>query len=508
MMGSLFGVGGVNPPILPKGAWRKPAAKSARPSWRRTGPRPQDSHASRRRGVMRGTFKLQWGQHLSALNTDYAATIKGAMLQLQWGQRLSALDTHLGGGNRVADNDASMGPTPFSVGFNFMEQEVYQIRYGLQWGQRLSALDTSSALSATCRWATGGCNGANAFQRWIPWGWRRSGRSWKGCNGANAFQRWIHIRKRVDRAVSSGLQWGQLLSALDTQHVQNPTGPRIHAAMGPTPFSVGYVEGELEFWRTNSELQWGQRLSALDTPWTWTAKRIASSAIQVLQWGQRLSALDTRAQLHIAGITEKLQWGQRLSALDTPLRGAIPRRVDCRCNGANAFQRWILLGDGQGPSRIRRAAMGPTPFSVGYFQRQSRRRAVGDAAMGPTPFSVGYASSGCGADSPADTCCNGANAFQRWILHFVREPHRGGGRCNGANAFQRWILMEGDARQLAGAVLQWGQRLSALDTGRDQTHHWRGRGAAMGPTPFSVGYSVFAALFAHYSALGRTNFAI
>ena len=122
--------------------------------------------------------------------------------------------------------------------------------------------------------------------------------------------------------------------------------------------------------------------------------------------------------------------------------------------------------------------MGPTPFSVGYVRASQIEGRHGRASMGPTPFSVGYArQSHNGGQSQMSF--NGANAFQRWIQR---------GRCQ-------------DDRRMG--ALQWGQRLSALDTGRHTDRRENGGIASMGPTPFSVGYSLFAALFAYCSAFRR-----
>ena len=87
---------------------------------------------------------LQWGQRLSALDTNGIVKGMSFRFKLQWGQRLSALDT---GELRFvfdsqADN-ASMGPTPFSVGYQRVDQLLQAIDDALQWGQRLSALDTA-----------------------------------------------------------------------------------------------------------------------------------------------------------------------------------------------------------------------------------------------------------------------------------------------------------------------------------------------------------------------------
>ena len=59
--------------------------------------------------------------------------------------------------------------------------------------------------------------------------------------------------------------------------------------------------------------------------------------------------------------------------------------------------------------------------------------------MGPTPFSVGYA--------------------EVVVLRELLQP-----RFNGANAFQRWTPAQDSIAHYTNYTLQWGQRLSALDT--------------------------------------------
>ena len=131
---------------------------------------------------------LQWGQRLSALDTYQGEEMTLAdLFRLQWGQRLSALDTALAGEEIDAQSPASMGPTPFSVGYHGR----------LTW-------------------------------------------TWRCFNGANAFQRWIHVVPNRNSANPDWLQWGQRLSALDTDRRGDICPAYDVASMGPTPFSVGY----------------------------------------------------------------------------------------------------------------------------------------------------------------------------------------------------------------------------------------------------------------------------
>ena len=207
-------------------------------------------------------------------------------------------------------------------------------------------------------------------------------------NGANAFQRWIQRRVLLPRSCLRhaamgptpfgigyeidltgmrfailGLQWGQHLSMLDTtQYMERRDYIHNNLQWGQRLSALDTYR-VAEVFNTDNGLQWSQRLSALDT-------RIAEYKVEVgqvaLQWGQRLSALDTCSKLDRHGVIDPLQWGQRLSALDT------------RHNS-------------RGRDRLPDAAMGPTLLSVGYKidpTNQGRNQPM--AAMGPTPFSVGY----------------------------------------------------------------------------------------------------------------------
>ena len=206
-----------------------------------------------------------------------------------------------------------------------------------------------------------------------------------------------------------------------------------------------------------------------------------------------------------------LQWGHRLSAMDTGFR---PRR--------------------RSPRPV--ASMGPPPFSDGYCTKcffTGQRRPL--ASMGPPPFSDGYRSIST-TSRPRTTCFNGATAFRRWIrqLHLMGTSspytlqwgHRlsamdtlepsvvrfGFGGFNGATAFRRWIpahIMCNPAK-VEGAsmgpppfgdgylgfpedhypwsLLQWGHRLSAMDTRLHTVQLRTSDSASMGPPPFGDGY--------------------
>ena len=138
-------------------------------------------------------------------------------LSLQWGQRLSALDTGGLHDESRLRRAASMGPTPFSVGYPPISDDGMGIPTTLQWGQRLSALDTGSFVD-------------------------HNNHDHSGFNGANAFQRWILHPTRSSSTIHPLLQWGQRLSALDTFPADAGESCSQSASMGPTPFSVGYSQ--------------------------------------------------------------------------------------------------------------------------------------------------------------------------------------------------------------------------------------------------------------------------
>ena len=230
------------------------------------------------------------------------------------------------------------------------------------------------------------CNGANAFQRWIRGDAPKAARpTTECCNGANAFQRWIQGEIHVIVNVNIMLQWGQRLSALDTALRQGeredqgpaamgPTpfsvgygGRQPHtvrqkgAAMGPTPFSVGYSDMTLRVSMANNAAMGPtpfsvgyllrrdgmgatERAAMGPTPFSvgYVEKGTGTGdAAELLQWGQRLSALDTVAAGEGVNAIGGLQWGQRLSALDTRPASPANGADEPSCNGANAFQRWI-----------------------------------------------------------------------------------------------------------------------------------------------------------------------
>ena len=157
-----------------------------------------------------------------------------------------------------------------------------------------------------------------------------------------------------------------------------------------------------------------------------------------------------------------------------------------RFNGATAFRRWKRdnLPDNDDNSR---ASMGPPPFGDGNNATEAGGKMTTVASMGPPPFGDGNVIK-CLVLSSSRLCFNGATAFRRWK---PGRPGRGGPALlcfNGATAFRRWKLARdiegffadglasmgpppfGDGNQMLWrwnlnyVLLQWGHRLSAMET--------------------------------------------
>ena len=166
-------------------------------------------------------------------------------------------------------------------------------------------------------------------------------------------------------------------------------------------------------------LQWGHRLSAVET------SRYTPIALSMfwLQWGHRLSAVETcpqapgddHAGLGIALSMFWLQWGHRLSAVETRERRRPGGYCEWRFNGATAFRQW---------KRFR-----------GY---QTSTESP-SASMGPPPFGSGNAS-------------------------LLARPHVPRSSFNGATAFRQWRHPAFGLGLVHGLGLQWGHRLSAVET--------------------------------------------
>ena len=107
----------------------------------------------RMRGCFRGAFDshrrttVHCGGADLKLTSPTSETIRQCCVQistpLQWGRRLSTSET----GDRVCEfvkhNPASMGPTSFNVGDQYIQPHKSVVTAELQWGRRLSTSETS-----------------------------------------------------------------------------------------------------------------------------------------------------------------------------------------------------------------------------------------------------------------------------------------------------------------------------------------------------------------------------
>ena len=192
------------------------------------------------------------------------------------------------------------------------------------------------------------------------------------------------------------------------------------------------------------KLQWGHRLSAMET----ILPHKAESEILIASMGPPPFGDGNRRPPGCRGPhCPQLQWGHRLSAMETALS---QRRRDAR------------------PA----ASMGPPPFGDGNFLLpQYRSLGQPAASMGPPPFGDGNLLRSARYILPT-VRFNGATAFRRWKRSPDREMPARDHRFNGATAFRRWKpcnLAQGRAEWLA---LQWGHRLSAMETAASGTRRW------------------------------------
>ena len=198
------------------------------------------------------------------------------------------------------------------------------------------------------------------------------------------------------------------------------------------------------------------------------------------------------------GGRQVVRWGHRHPSMGPPPFGDGNAGSVCRVlparhtfNGATAFRRWKLEGPGEtDPSRLR-PSMGPPPFGDGNCPGQHYPQPGLRPSMGPPPFGDGNVTISCARFSRETT---------------LQWGHRLSAMETSAPSFDLTGL----------TALQWGHRLSAMETGtsftcqgwgmgrafngatafrrwkrdkRHHQHHQRGR-PSMGPPPFGDGNSL------------------
>ena len=162
---------------------------------------------------------------------------------------------------------------------------------------------------------------------------------------------------------------------------------------------------------------------------------------------------------------EWLQWGHRLSAMERRHRVPTGARGNRRFNGATAFRRWKVI-----PMRYRvvpgrNASMGPPPFGDGKNYRTAIALHYITASMGPPPFGDGKSGAAPREPYPGTQASMGPPPFGDGKLRpSVFGPVKDDG-FNGATAFRRWKAVATMLERLQAGSLQWGHRLSAMESG-------------------------------------------
>ena len=322
----------------------------------------------------------------------------------------------------------------------------------VKWGHRLSAMET-----------------ANRLPR---------GRCTAGFNGGTAFRRWKLYREAAHI------------------HLVNVL------SMGPPPFGDGYMSPS----RVNR----------------WTSCSF-NGATAFRRWIPR-RGLDARVSPPcFNGATAFRRWIRcgiqpKLNRHHTASMGPPPfgdgyvagspaqSSVVTRCfNGATAFRRWIQPGPGPGPgvrfngaTAFRRwirptadspacpvpASMGPPPFGDGYGAAHlGAAQGHPGASMGPPPFGDGYCPRRrwCGGCIPS---FNGATAFRRWIPDDLARNGRGSGWLQWGHRLSAMDTIEHQRNLGDIDTLQWGHRLSAMDTRTCRTAVLGSRSSFNGATAF------------------------
>ena len=253
-------------------------------------------------------------------------------------------------------------------------------------------------------------------------------------NGATAFRRWKH----GEPPPSGSLQWGFRRWKLRLLH----SGDGL-AVLPDTSWP-----------------QWGHRLSAMETGVGVLVLDSAASSLRNifsypgLQWGHRLSAMETVQAIRVLHRPSMGPFRRPVIQYPTsPSMGPPPfgdGNYRISFNGATAFRRWKQRPPDSTPSMfsamrntIRQLSSGP-PF--------------GDGNLTVPVLFVLYGILQWG---------HRLSAMETTTVGYSGRPSSG--TFNGATAFRRWkpVLQPGPALRGVIRYLQWGHRLSAMETQKD-----------------------------------------
>ena len=186
--------------------------------------------------------------------------------------------------------------------------------------------------------------------------------------------------------------------------------------------------------------------------------------LTLLQWGHRLSVVETILSVNV-------QYRKQGASMGPPPFGGgngwrLNRMSGCLLafNGATAF-RWWKLGQGLEPGlRPFVPSMGPPPSGGGNYLAVHCRRQGGNPSMGPPPFGGGNRL------LKAKDTISGLSLQWGHRLSVVETISKSWALCgctppfNGATAFRWWkhqVIIYGSASR---SYLQWGHRLSVVET--------------------------------------------
>ncbi len=183
------------------------------------------------------------------------------------------------------------------------------------------------------------------------------------------------------------------------------------------------------------QLQWGHRLSAVETL---HHHRLAAAYIPASMGPPSFGGGNLCKQKNEINETVELQWGHRLSAVETIIEVVVT-------SPPSAMLQW-----------------GHRLSAVETYHGNQASAAVCDASMGPPSFG--------GGNSPIGSAsANGSHSF------------------NGATVFRRWKLPDWLGQREWVTQLQWGHRLSAVETADLEADEQPSGDASMGPPSFGGG---------------------
>ena len=184
-----------------------------------------------------------------------------------------------------------------------------------------------------------------------------------------------------------------------------------------------------------------------------------------LQWGHRLSAMETTRNAWNKSRSTMPSMGPPPFGDGNTTVGYSGRPSSGTFNGATAFRRWKPVLQPGPALRGVLPPMGPPPFGDGNRPGRISGLRLKLPSMGPPPFGDGNSWPSWTRWVASTWSFNGATAFRRWKqLKWLRHGRLFGRTFNGATAFRRWKLGLNPFTKPFLYILQWGHRLSAMET--------------------------------------------